>query len=180
MGAWAYVSVLQTSLVNRYCQDGFGKEYRQTVGLDFYLKRLQLPGERHITLQIWDIGGQSLTGKMINNYIENADVCLGRNWEGEGGGGGGGLLQAPSPRPCDAPHSRLRVLSCSQGILFVYDITNRASFENLSDWHQLVEKHFAGQSKKPHLALVGNKRELEPGGGGGWRAVPGSMEKWMG
>ncbi len=42
---------------------------------------MELPGDVHVTLQIWDIGGQSLGSKMIDNYLENAHVsflCLQR------------------------------------------------------------------------------------------------------
>jgi hypothetical protein len=41
----------------------------QTIGLDFMLKRLDLPGNVHVALQIWDIGGQSIGSKMLGNYI---------------------------------------------------------------------------------------------------------------
>jgi predicted alpha/beta-fold hydrolase len=30
----------------------------------------------HVTLKIWDIGGQSLGGKMIASYLEEADVRM--------------------------------------------------------------------------------------------------------
>ena len=36
----------KTSIVNRYAQESFGKQYRQTVGLDWYSKRVDLPGGR--------------------------------------------------------------------------------------------------------------------------------------
>ena len=36
---------VQTSLCMRYSQEQFKKHYGQTVGLDFYLKRIVLPGE---------------------------------------------------------------------------------------------------------------------------------------
>jgi len=38
----------------------------------------------------------------------------------------------------------------------VYDVTNVASFDNLDEWLHIVNKVFAA-TKKPHLALVGNK-----------------------
>jgi GTPase SAR1 family protein len=44
----------------------------QTIGLDFMLKRLDLPGNVHVALQIWDIGGQSCGSKMLGNYIYGA------------------------------------------------------------------------------------------------------------
>ena len=33
-----------------------------------------MPGEKNVTLQIWDIGGQSIGGKMLKTYLEDADV----------------------------------------------------------------------------------------------------------
>ena len=47
-----------------------------------------------------------------------------------------------------------------QGILFVYDVTNYSSFENLDDWYGIVKKVFTqngASSKLPHMALIGNK-----------------------
>ena len=110
----------KTSLSTRYSQEQFGKQYKQTVGLDFFLKRIVLPGGVHAALQVWDIGGQTLGGKMLDKYIYNCD-----------------------------------------GVLLVYDITNYASFENLDDWHTQIKRVFDGQGKMPHIALVGNKIDLE-------------------
>jgi len=36
--------ILQTSIITRYTQDQFAKQYEQTVGIDFFLKRIVLPG----------------------------------------------------------------------------------------------------------------------------------------
>lgn len=41
----AFVSSFQTSLATRFAQEAFGKQYKQTIGLDFFLKRISLPGE---------------------------------------------------------------------------------------------------------------------------------------
>lgn len=35
----------QTSIATRYAQEQFGKQYRQTVGIDFFLRRILLPGK---------------------------------------------------------------------------------------------------------------------------------------
>jgi Ras-related protein Rab-28 len=35
-----------------------------------------LPGNVNVALQIWDIGGQSIGGKMIGNYIFGAQAIL--------------------------------------------------------------------------------------------------------
>ena len=70
-------TVGKTSICTRFCQDHYGKEYKQTIGLDFFLKRIQFPGDVNILLQIWDIGGQTIGSKMIGTYLFGADaICL--------------------------------------------------------------------------------------------------------
>ncbi|RXN22241.1 ras-related Rab-28 isoform X2 [Labeo rohita] len=59
----------KTSLAIRFAQEAFGKQYKQTIGLDFFLKRITLPGNLNVTLQVWDIGGQTIGGKMLDKYI---------------------------------------------------------------------------------------------------------------
>nr|ABD65442.1 Rab28 [Suberites domuncula] len=66
----------KTSLVTRYSQNHFGKTYQQTLGLDFFMKRLKIPGDVNVTLQVWDIGGQAIGGKMLENYIFGAHAVL--------------------------------------------------------------------------------------------------------
>ena len=60
----------------RFCEGGFKDSYRQTVGLDFFNKKVNLPGQVTTTLQIWDIGGQQLGGKMLSNYMYGAHAVL--------------------------------------------------------------------------------------------------------
>uniref|UniRef100_A0A7N4NRD0 RAB28, member RAS onco family n=1 Tax=Sarcophilus harrisii TaxID=9305 RepID=A0A7N4NRD0_SARHA len=64
----------KTSLATRFAQEAFGKQYKQTVGLDFFLKRITLPGNLNVTLQVWDIGGQTIGGKMLDKYIYGAQL----------------------------------------------------------------------------------------------------------
>ncbi|XP_074922689.1 ras-related protein Rab-28 isoform X2 [Chelonoidis abingdonii] len=66
----------KTSLATRFAQEAFGKQYKQTVGLDFFLKRITLPGNLNVTLQVWDIGGQTIGGKMLDKYIYGAQGVL--------------------------------------------------------------------------------------------------------
>ncbi|EDV22700.1 Ras-related protein Rab-28 [Trichoplax sp. H2] len=66
----------KTSIASRYAQGGYNREYRQTVGLDFFLRRIVLPGDVHVAMQVWDIGGQTLGGKMVNKYIYGAKAVL--------------------------------------------------------------------------------------------------------
>lgn len=58
----------------RLCEDHFGKSYKQTIGVDFYVKRLELPGNVNVSLQVWDIGGQSISSKMVNTYVYEANA----------------------------------------------------------------------------------------------------------
>ncbi|EFO21350.1 small GTP binding protein RAB28 [Loa loa] len=62
----------KTSLCARFAQDNFGRQYQQTVGLDFFTRRLTLPGNVSVLLQIWDIGGQSIASPMLEKYISGA------------------------------------------------------------------------------------------------------------
>ena len=84
-------AVGKTSVANRFTEDYFSMTYKQTIGVDFFIKRLVLPGDVHVALQIWDIGGQSIGSKMISNYIYGAQVHT------RGGGGAwaaaGGMLR---------------------------------------------------------------------------------------
>ena len=67
-------TVGKTSLINRFINDDFAKSYKQTTGLDFFLKRLELPGNINVSLQVWDIGGQSIFQKTIPMFIHDANA----------------------------------------------------------------------------------------------------------
>mmetsp|Transcript_70933 Transcript_70933/g.140767 ORF Transcript_70933/g.140767 Transcript_70933/m.140767 type:complete len:234 (+) Transcript_70933:100-801(+) len=69
-------AVGKTSLAMRFCEDHFAKQYKQTIGLDFFVKRVVLPGDVHVCLQIWDIGGQSIGGRMVSNYIHGSHAVI--------------------------------------------------------------------------------------------------------
>ena len=46
----------------------------------------------------------------------------------------------------------------AMGILLVYDITNEASFENITEWLSNIEKHTSGNVDR---VLIGNKTDME-------------------
>eukprot|EP00037_Helgoeca_nana_P031053 m.392100 g.392100 ORF g.392100 m.392100 type:complete len:83 (+) comp28322_c1_seq1:232-480(+) len=48
----------------------------------------------------------------------------------------------------------------ADAVVLVYDLTNLDSFANLQDWLDLVNSRFADETKKPAIAVVGNKRDL--------------------
>jgi len=121
-------AVGKTSICNRCVKDAFANHYKQTIGLDFYVKRLMLPtetGKLSIAFQLWDIGGQSIGSRMLSKYIHGANA-----------------------------------------ILLCYDITNLQTFQNLTEWFDLVRKAFQNKSL-PYIALIGNKTDMNH-----MRAVP--------
>lgn len=71
-------AVGKTSIATRFTENGFSQNYKQTVGVDFFIKRIILTEKvsATISMQMWDIGGQSIGSKMITNYISGADAIL--------------------------------------------------------------------------------------------------------
>ncbi len=69
-------TVGKSSLILRFVEDYFGKSYKQTIGVDFFVKRLQISPKVQVALQVWDIGGQSIFGKMINTYIKDSHAVI--------------------------------------------------------------------------------------------------------
>jgi GTPase SAR1 family protein len=37
-------AVGKTSIISRFCDEQFAKQYKQTIGVDFFIKRIILPG----------------------------------------------------------------------------------------------------------------------------------------
>jgi len=69
-------AVGKTSLATRFTGDHSSSSYKQTIGVDFFLKQMVLPSDFLVTLQLWDIGGQTIGGKMVGNYIYGAQAIL--------------------------------------------------------------------------------------------------------
>ncbi|RLN96155.1 hypothetical protein BBJ28_00011635 [Nothophytophthora sp. Chile5] len=122
-------AVGKTSIAMRHTEDNFSATYKQTIGLDFFLKRMALPGDTQVTLQIWDIGGQSIGGKMLKNYIYGAQVR----------------------------HANHAMASCWIGLErpLVVKLSVNCGW-NLEDWYRLVRRTF-DDDRMPYVALVGNK-----------------------
>ncbi|WKY05131.1 hypothetical protein Q1695_005837 [Nippostrongylus brasiliensis] len=66
----------KTCLCERFVKDTFERSYHQTLGLDFFSKRISLPGDVQVLMQVWDIGGQSIAGEMIDKYIYGSHAAL--------------------------------------------------------------------------------------------------------
>lgn len=69
-------SVGKSSIIRRFVADGFDRQYKQTVGLDFFEKAMRLKGDEMTTLQVWDIGGQSIASAMLDKYMGGAHVVF--------------------------------------------------------------------------------------------------------
>jgi len=65
----------KTSLCTRFKDDGFRQVYRQTIGIDFYERKLIVRNKR-LLLQLWDIGGQSLGSNMLPKYITGTSAIF--------------------------------------------------------------------------------------------------------
>jgi len=66
----------KTSISTRYAEERFTKQYAPTAGVDFYLKRIVLPGQRNVALKLWDVSGTALDGRMLDKYIYGANAIL--------------------------------------------------------------------------------------------------------
>uniref|UniRef100_A0A0N5A438 Ras-related protein Rab-28 n=1 Tax=Parastrongyloides trichosuri TaxID=131310 RepID=A0A0N5A438_PARTI len=66
----------KTSICTQLCKKDFSKKYTQTFGVDFYSKKITLPGDIEVTLEVWDIGGQSVAAPMLEKYLYDADGVL--------------------------------------------------------------------------------------------------------
>jgi small GTP-binding protein len=68
-------SVGKSSLTANFRNDGFDAVYKQTVGCDFYEKKIQIR-DNLVSLRIWDIGGQSIHSKNIQQYVSNSSAIF--------------------------------------------------------------------------------------------------------
>ncbi|CAF3236256.1 unnamed protein product [Rotaria socialis] len=66
----------KTSISERFSKDSFHRDYNQTLGIDYYLKRINLTRSYNVTLAVNDVGGQTLGGAMLDKYIYGADIVL--------------------------------------------------------------------------------------------------------
>ena len=68
-------SVGKSAIINAFKSDGFLSLYQQTVGFQIYEKKIELR-ESLISLQLWDIGGQSINSKNLEKYLSGVKVVF--------------------------------------------------------------------------------------------------------
>jgi len=68
-------SVGKTTLLQRYVEGLFKEDQKMTIGVNFYLKRIQIR-DFDIALQLWDFGGQERFRFLLKKYIKGAAGAL--------------------------------------------------------------------------------------------------------
>jgi small GTP-binding protein len=68
-------SVGKTSLVRHFCEGSFKEDYISTIGVSFLRKEVKL-GDNQVTLQIWDLGGQTIFSSVRSNYLKGTHGAL--------------------------------------------------------------------------------------------------------
>ncbi len=65
----------KTTMLHRYIKGKFIDGLHMTIGVEFFLKELELEGE-NVMLQIWDFGGQERFRFLLKNYARGAKGAL--------------------------------------------------------------------------------------------------------
>jgi small GTP-binding protein len=68
-------SVGKTSLINRYLDRPF-KNYKSTIGFDFYSVTTRISTECEVTLRIYDTSPTTIKSSMLNFYVYEADAIF--------------------------------------------------------------------------------------------------------
>eukprot|EP01051_Picozoa_sp_SAG22_P012921 SAG22_NODE_1392_length_4514_cov_4.559909_1_plen_246_part_00 len=62
----------KTSICKKIVFDAFSTNYKATIGVDFYSKKLRLDDSTTVRLQLWDIAGNERFGSMTKAYYREA------------------------------------------------------------------------------------------------------------
>ncbi len=69
-------SVGKSSLIRRYSDNKFEDNYIPTIGTDFNLKLVTIPGIAEVSIQIWDIGGHEQFSMIRQFYYQGANSAI--------------------------------------------------------------------------------------------------------
>ncbi|MFO8019010.1 MAG: Rab family GTPase [Promethearchaeia archaeon] len=61
----------KTTLIRRYIEDRFDSSTKMTIGVEFFLKELEVNGDS-VALQIWDFAGQPRFRFLLDSYVMGA------------------------------------------------------------------------------------------------------------
>ena len=110
------VCVGKSSIMRRYIENSFTKDYRANIGVEFKVKSLVLDSKTGADLQIWDTAGQERYKTITKQYYKG-----------------------------------------SNGILLVYDITDRKTFSNLNFW---IDDIKMDGPENLVFIIIGNKSDM--------------------
>lgn len=65
----------KTTLLHRYVEGKFSAETKMTIGVEFFLKELEIDDKR-VTCQLWDFGGQERFRFLLESYVLGAKGAL--------------------------------------------------------------------------------------------------------
>ena len=65
----------KTTLLHRYVEGKFSAETRMTIGVEFFLKEVEIDSQ-FCTLQLWDFGGQERFRFLLESYVLGAKGAL--------------------------------------------------------------------------------------------------------
>jgi small GTP-binding protein len=65
----------KTTLLHRYVEGKFSSETKMTIGVEFFLKELNIDGQK-VLLQLWDFGGQERFRFLLESYVIGARGAL--------------------------------------------------------------------------------------------------------
>ncbi|MHA1941883.1 MAG: Rab family GTPase [Candidatus Hodarchaeales archaeon] len=68
-------AVGKTTLINRFVTGSFTTDYKATIGVAIFSKLLEIDGIE-VSLQIWDIAGQTLFRNLRTRFFQNAKGAL--------------------------------------------------------------------------------------------------------
>ena len=60
----------KSTLLRQYSHKIFDDTVKSTIGVDLETKRVQLPSNTHVVLQIWDTAGQEAYHSITRNYYK--------------------------------------------------------------------------------------------------------------
>ena len=65
----------KSSLISRFMNSSFDKDYSSTVGIDFFTKPIQVQ-DHTVNLQVWDTAGQERFRSLIPAYIRDSNIAV--------------------------------------------------------------------------------------------------------
>ena len=66
----------KTSLLHRYVNNSFKEDMKLTIGVEFFMKEVDIGDGNEYRLQLWDFGGESQFKNVLPSYVQGAMGAL--------------------------------------------------------------------------------------------------------